>query len=56
MEWKTHVRLVGSSRYIALPPDYCRAKKIEREQIAVFTLNPDGSLNIRVRDPVMNFE
>lgn len=56
MEWKTHVREVGHSRYIALPPDYCKAKKIGKEQIAIFTLLPDGSLSIKVREPVMNVD
>ena len=54
MEWKVNVRRVTNSHYIALPPSYVKAKGIHRDQIAVFVLNQDGSLNLRVRDPVMN--
>ena len=56
MQWKTHVREVGHSRYIALPPDYCKAKGIRKEHVAIFSLNLDGSLSIKVREPVMNVD
>ena len=56
MEWKGYVRRIGGSLYVSLPPDYCKAKGIEKEQIAIFDLNEDGSLTLRTRNPVMNVD
>lgn len=56
MEWKGYVRKIGSSLYVSLPSDYCKAKGIEKEQIAVFSLNEDGSLTLKIRNPVMNVD
>lgn len=52
MEWTNHIRQSGGSLAVTLPADYCKAKKIRKEQIAVFFLNEDGSLTLRIRDPV----
>ena len=52
MEWKNNVRQTGGSLAVTLPSDYCKAKKVHKDQIAVFILNTDGSLTIRIRDPV----
>lgn len=52
MEWKNNVRQHGGSLAVTLPADYCKAKKIHKDQVVVFILNPDGSLTIRIRDPV----
>lgn len=54
MEWKANIRQVTNTYYIAIPPSYVKAKGIHKDQIAVFVLNQDGSLTLRVRDPVMN--
>ena len=52
MEWTNHVRKIGASLYTVLPYDYVKAHKVRKEQIVVFTLNPDGSLTLRIRNPV----
>jgi antitoxin component of MazEF toxin-antitoxin module len=52
MEWRNNVRKQGGSLAVTLPADYCKAKRIRKDQIAVFILNADGSLTIRIRDPV----
>lgn len=52
MEWRNNIRKIGVSLYTVLPFDYCKAHRIKKDQIVVFTLNPDGSLTLRIRDPV----
>ena len=52
MEWTNNVRKIGASLYTVLPFDYCKAHKVKKDQIVVFTLNLDGSLTLRIRDPV----
>lgn len=53
MEWQTNVRKIGASLYTVLPFDYCKSHKVKKSQIVVFTLNTDGSLTLRIRDPVV---
>ena len=53
MEWKNNIRKIGASHYTVLPWDYCKAHNVRKDQIVVFTLNPDGSLTLRIREPVM---
>ena len=52
MEWTNNVRKIGASLYTVLLFDYCKAHKVKKDQIVVFTLNLDGSLTLRIRDPV----
>ncbi len=49
--WKGQVRKVSGSYYIAIPPDYVKATKIEREDIVIFELRRNG-LFMSFRKPV----
>ncbi len=51
MHWQNHVRKISGSLYTVLPLDYCKAMKVEREDIIEFVLNLDGSLTVRFRKP-----
>ena len=51
MEWKNNVRKISASFYVALPIDYCRFKHVNKDQIAIFTLNDDGTLMLKIRNP-----
>lgn len=46
MEWESYVRRIGGSLYIAIPADYVKAHKIDRDDLLTFKLNADGSLTI----------
>lgn len=58
MEWKNNVRKISASFYVALPIDYCKFKHVKKDQIAIFTLNDDGTLMLKIRNPapVVNLE
>lgn len=54
MGWKKHVRRIGGSLYITLPSDYCKAFSVQDTDIAMFSLEPDTTLNLSIRKPKMN--
>lgn len=47
MKWESYVRKNGATMYIALPPDYVKAHRIDRDDLMVFNLNPDGSVTLK---------
>ncbi len=51
MDWTNNVRKIGGSYYVVLPSSYCKSKKIHRDMVAVYALNEDGSLTLRIREP-----
>lgn len=51
MTWENNVRKVGGSIYIAIPHDFVRSKGIQRDYIAVYSLQADGSLKLSFRKP-----
>ena len=51
MKWESYVRKVGGTFYIALPSDYVKAHKIDRDDLLFFNLNSDGTITICTTDP-----